>query len=571
MRVNYRTDGASLYILTAMQGSILSNRYLIAEEIGIGGMGSVFRATDLRTGGEVAVKVPHTFLARNVEYMERLRREAQIAASVYSPRVVRVMDFYEHEGTPYLVMEFVPGETLADIARQRGRFTMPETLAVGLEVARALDAAHVKGVIHRDLKPQNIKLVDGEVKVLDFGIAKGEGFANVTSASVFMGTPEYCAPERGEGEGDIRSDIYSLGVILFEMHEGHLPFQAATPLALMKKHETEPPPPLTGEVPEGFQEIIARCLAKDPADRYQTPRELVQALRSVADLPSGTIPTEVAADGLAKTIIQPRLTESGEVIQTAAAPVETPTSEGAAVATTTAVDATEPLPSRPARSKKLLPIVGIVVAVILGGAVAAFVLLNRGGDDDTQANSGAFTNGAAATVTAGSPTTPGPQPTTPRNADSPVGPPLLAPGEEKPLVNVGRVEFDLSGNGCPGVKTVLQPRTIKAEASGRVVVAFTVEVPRVEGVECVVDYGSDATSGVMVLQTRSASGSATQARNTGGSGVAVTGAQDIYGAEPVSGEWWWDRGVDLNGDELTLLRMPQGSEVPLFRLPLLRR
>jgi serine/threonine protein kinase len=560
----------SLDILTAMQGTILSNRYLIAEEIGIGGMGSVYRATDLRTGGDVAVKIPHTFLARNVEYMERLRREAQIAASVYSPRVVRVVDFYEHEGVPYLVMEYVPGETLADIARRQGRFSLAETLAVGLEVARALDAAHAKGVIHRDLKPQNIKLVDGEVKVLDFGIAKGEGFANVTSASVFMGTPEYCAPERGAGEGDIRSDIYSLGVILFEMYEGHLPFQAATPLAMMKKHESEPPPPLTGDVPEAFQEIIARCLAKDPADRYQTPRELVQALRAVADLPSGTIPTEVSADGLGRTIIQPRLTDSGEVMQTAAAlDVELPSGGNTVPATAAVAAESEAMP--PSRSKRLLPIIGIVAAVLIGAAVAAFILLNRDGGDDTQANTGAFTDGAVATVTAGAPTTPGPQPTAPRSDDTPVGPPLLAPGEEKMLANTGRVEFDLSANGCPGVKTILQPRTIKAETSGRVVVSFTVEVPRIEGVECVVDYGRDATSGTSVLQTRTASGGTSQARNTGGSGVAVTGAQDIYGAAPVSGEWWWDRGVDLNGDELTLLRVPQGSDVPLFRLPLLRR
>ncbi|MGD9890553.1 MAG: serine/threonine-protein kinase [Dehalococcoidia bacterium] len=553
-----------------MQGSILSNRYLIAEEIGIGGMGSVYRATDLRTGGEVAVKVPHTFLARNVEYMERLRREAQIAASVYSPRVVRVVDFYEHEGVPYLVMEYVPGETLADIARQQGRFSLAETLAVGLEVARALDAAHAKGVIHRDLKPQNIKLVDGEVKVLDFGIAKGEGFANVTSASVFMGTPEYCAPERGAGEGDIRSDIYSLGVILYEMYEGHLPFQAATPLALMKKHETEPAPPLTGDVPEAFQEIIARCLAKDPDERYQTPRELVQALRKVADLPSGTIPTEVSADGLVRTIIQPRLTDSSEVAQATSTPVAEPPS-GQTTLAASATAAVEPATQPHRRNQRLLPLLGIVAAVLIGGAIAAVVLLNRDGGDETQANTGAFTDGTAAAVVTSAAATAGPQSATPRSGDAPIGPPLLAPGEEKQLVNAGRVEWDLTPNGCPGVKTVLQPRTIKAETSGRVVVSYTVEIPRVEGVECVVDYPSDAASGIMVLQTRKATGTSTQVQNSGGSGVAQTGARDIYGIEPVQGEWWWDSGVDLNGEELTLLRIPPGSDVPLFRLPLLRR
>src|SRR5262249_21442748 len=131
------------------------------------------------------------------------------------------------------------------------------------------------------LKPQNIKLVDGEVKVLDFGIAKSEGFAGLTSASIFMGTPEYCAPERGDGLGDIRSDIYSLGVILFEMHEGHLPFQGLTPIAVMKKDDNEPPPGLSGDVPAAAQAIVDRCLAKKPEDRYHTPRELAQDLLAV--------------------------------------------------------------------------------------------------------------------------------------------------------------------------------------------------------------------------------------------------------------------------------------------------
>jgi serine/threonine protein kinase len=261
-----------------MQGTILNNRYLVAEEIGSGGMGNVYRATDLRTGGTVAVKIPHAFLARNEEYLERLRREAQIAASLYSHRVVRVMDLDTYEGLPFLVMEYVPGETLNEVLRERGRFTLAETLLIGLEVARALEAAHAKGIVHRDLKPQNIKVSDREVKVLDFGIAKAEGFSGLTANALFMGTPEYCAPERAEGQGDIRSDIYSLGVILFECYEGYLPFQALTPIAVMRKHQSEPPPPLSGDAPPRARQIVARCLAKKPEDRYQTPEELIQDL-----------------------------------------------------------------------------------------------------------------------------------------------------------------------------------------------------------------------------------------------------------------------------------------------------
>jgi hypothetical protein len=208
---------------------------------------------------------------------------------------------------------------------------------------------------------------------------------------------------------------------------------------------------------------------------------------------------------------------------------------------------------------------------VLGGAAAAFLLVGRDGGDGGDTTAGAFTDGAAATVTGGLPSTPAAQATTPANADAPVGPPLLTVGEQRQLTNVGRVEFDLTDRGCPGVKTILQPTAIRAEASGRVAISFTVEVPRVQGVECLVDYAPDGNAAIMVLQTRLPTGRVDQARNTGGSGVAITGAEDIYGEPPVQGEWWWDRGVELNGESLTLLRQPPGSDVPLFRLPLLSR
>ena len=374
-----------------MQGTILSNRYLINDEIGIGGMGNVYRAVDLRTGGDVAVKIPHAFLARNPEYMERLRREAQIAASVYSPRVVRVVDLDTHEGVPYLVMEFVPGETLADTQRHQGRFTLADTLNLGLEVARALDAAHARGIVHRDLKPQNIKLVEGEVKVLDFGIAKAEGFANVTSASIFMGTPEYCAPERADGLGDIRSDIYSLGVIMFEMHEGRLPFQAPTPLALMKKHEAEPPPPLSGEVPPSVQAIIARCLAKSPDDRFQTPRELVVALRAALDVPM-TLPATAVPDGVAPTIRQAVAVEGETDILPPTvllgAPAPGPRTAAAmppTVAPSPATGAAGAAIAPPARRRPALLAGGVALVLLLGAATAAWLARGGGSGGDTPA------------------------------------------------------------------------------------------------------------------------------------------------------------------------------------------
>lgn len=188
-------------------GDILSARYLLNDELGAGGMGTVFRAVDLRTGGQVAVRVPHASLSRDRTFVERFRREAQVAAALHSPRVVMVTDYAEHEGLPYLVMEFVPGESLADRLSAGTALPAGEALSVALEVARALDAAHASGIVHGGLKPQNIRLTaSGDVKVVNFGIARRASQPGIT------------------GDGDIRADIYSLGVVLYQMLSGHVPF-----------------------------------------------------------------------------------------------------------------------------------------------------------------------------------------------------------------------------------------------------------------------------------------------------------------------------------------------------------
>jgi len=515
-----------------MEGTILANRYLVNEEIGAGGMGSVYRATDLRTGGQVAVKVPYALFARSAEFVARLEREAQIAASIASRRVVRVLDLDRHNDVPFIVMEYVPGDTLADVIRERGRFTIAETLTVGLEVARALDAAYAKRIVHRDLKPQNIKLVNGEVKVLDFGIAKGEGFTNLTAASMFVGTPEYCAPERVTGPGDIRSDIYSLGIIMFQLYEGDLPFTATNPFAVMRMHEMQPPPPLSGTAPDPVRRLVARCLAKDPADRFETPHDLIEALRMVLDSPSGALLVPAPPDGDRPVVAQPRLTDSDAT----PIPAATLATEPAPLATVAA-----PALPAPPGGRSVLFIVVIAAAVVgVLGAVAAISLITRGGGEDSS-TAGQDTSGTAAA-------------------------PLLAPNDEQPL-NGGQT-FTL----CPGVSTNLALRSIRAEPTGRTVVAYTVETPTVPGVDvCDVNHAIDSDCNCVALETRDATGRVTEARNTGAGGVAASGATNMYGAGQFSGEWWFDRDVDLRGDELTLVRYPPGGEAPLYRIPLLRR
>ena len=261
-------------------GDILSKRYLIQAELGSGGMAVVYRAVDLHTGGTVAIKMPHAYLLRDDFFIQRLKREAEIAVHLHSSRIARVTDIGEHQGAPYLVLEFVPGESLAAVLVRQGALPPLEALAIGLDVARAMQTAHEHGVVHRDLKCQNIYLTPaGDVKVLDFGIARQEGLTNITTASVFLGTPEYAAPERAEGAGDIRSDIYSLGVVLYETLTGALPFMGSTPWKMMELHLTASPPRLPDTVPAVARTVVERCLAKDPGDRYQTPAELAVALR----------------------------------------------------------------------------------------------------------------------------------------------------------------------------------------------------------------------------------------------------------------------------------------------------
>lgn len=302
-----------------MNGQILAGRYLVGEILGSGGMGAVYRGVDLRTGGPVAIKIPHPWLTVDTDFITRLHREAQIAAALVSPRIVKVIDFDWHKGRPFLVMEYVPGKTLAEVLSERGALTWQEATRIALEVARALDVAHRNGIVHRDLKPQNIKILDdGDVKVLDFGIARAESLPSVTAASVVVGTPQYMAPERLGGptddpadatvsRGDVRSDIYALGVILHEMLTGRPPFQAGSHWAVIRAHLSDPPPPLPDTVPAAVQEVVRRCLAKRPRDRFQTPAELVAALRAL----TVTAPIEATPVASALAATDERLVDTG--------------------------------------------------------------------------------------------------------------------------------------------------------------------------------------------------------------------------------------------------------------------
>jgi serine/threonine-protein kinase len=259
-------------------------------------MAEVYLTVDRQLGREVAVKVIRERFAEDERFVKRFRREARAAASLSHPNVVAVHDVGVHQGSPFIVMEHVPGRTLAELVRDGGPMDPGRVAEIGEAVARALGAAHTAGIVHRDVKPGNVMVTaDGRVKVLDFGIARALRWTPLTDTPAVQGTAEYMAPEYVRGEGaDPRSDMYSLGVVLYELLAGRPPFTGDSPLQVAYKHLEEAPAPpdvVRPGLPAGLTAVVMRCLAKDPGDRYRRAEELAADLgRLQAGRPAATAP-----------------------------------------------------------------------------------------------------------------------------------------------------------------------------------------------------------------------------------------------------------------------------------------
>ncbi len=354
-------------------------RYEIIDELGHGAMGSVFRAKDPAMDRIVALK---TILTANLvsdqsgEFRQRFYREARAAGALAHPGIVPVFDVGEHEGMPYLVMEFVKGQTLASAMKTGERASLDRVCEIGQQIADALGYAHRNGVIHRDIKPANILMTSREAygeerpKITDFGVAKLTA-GEITTTGQMLGTPAFMPPEQFTGSPiDGRADLFALGVILYWMVTGEQPFAGETMTAVSYKIvHTEPIPPakLNPAIPAAFDAVILKCLAKSPADRYQTGDELAQALAELRTnaKTSGmhtVVPQAIAVGGdSAPTSLPPRSGKTSIPPSAAQPPAQTP-------------------PAKPGKplDKKLVLIVAAVVLLVAAAAGGGFMLMHRG-------------------------------------------------------------------------------------------------------------------------------------------------------------------------------------------------
>lgn len=354
-----------------MIGKVLKGIYRVYDKVGTGGFATVYLGRNLQTNEIVAIKVLREEYTQEPRFVKRFRREAHLAQSLQHPKIVRVLDYGVEDGQHFLVMDYVEGKTVAQIIHERGPLPLDQALSIVIQTCQALDHASRAGIVHRDIKPQNLMVTpDGMVKVMDLGIAKGAALATMTQSGHFMGTPRYISPEMAKGQKtDIRSDLYSLGIVLYEMLTGRAPFEAESPWAVLRDQIETVPRPLTAfrrGLPAWLETVVAKTLAKEPADRFQTPAEMLVALQAK------------------RRVVTPA---------TATPPPEAPTIAGPAVRVVT-----------PAPERRLSPLLlavlvaALALVVVMGGVGIASMIKSRSAGSVVSATK------PAQTVLAGVPT-----------------------------------------------------------------------------------------------------------------------------------------------------------------------
>jgi tRNA A-37 threonylcarbamoyl transferase component Bud32 len=342
---------------------VLNDRYEVDKPLGRGGMAQVFRGTDRVLGRTVAIKVLDQKHRNDAKFVTRFRREAQSAAGINHPNVVSVFDTGSEDGLHYIVMEYVDGETLDDVLVREKALPAHRAVAIAEPVARALEAAHQKGMVHRDVKPGNIMLDrSGTVKVVDFGIARAAADDTLTQTGIVLGTAAYLSPEQAQGVAvDPRSDVYSLGCVLYEMLTGRKPFTGDSALAIAYKHVREDPTPpsqVNPDIPPELEALVLTAMAKDPAQRFPSGGAMQEALSAAA---TGEMPA-MAAVGAEAT---------------------EPLPGGDTAVMTTPETAPGPPPERPDRWWLPWLVIGVILVALIVLGFLAF-----GGDEPRRAGAG---------------------------------------------------------------------------------------------------------------------------------------------------------------------------------------
>ncbi|RJP28463.1 MAG: Stk1 family PASTA domain-containing Ser/Thr kinase [Actinobacteria bacterium] len=344
-----------------MLGEVFNQRYRLKEKLGSGGMADVYLADDLLLNREVAVKVLHAQYASDPAFIQRFRQEAQSAANLNHPNIVNIYDWGNEGDLYYIVMEYVEGRDLKEILRSEGRLLPERAAEIAAEVCAALQFAHRGNLVHRDIKPHNIFITNtGQVKVMDFGIAREGNGGGITQTGMVMGTPQYISPEQAQGLAvDGRSDIYSLGVVLYEMLTGQVPFDDPNPVTITYKQVREDPMPpsvIDPEIPATLEAIVMKAMSKNPANRFQNAQEMkADLLRFLEGMPVSATP------------VLPEATYAGAA---AAAPV---------------AGGTRKWPWIAAAAAAVLIITAIILALVLGGDGGSVEVPNLQGMTEQQA------------------------------------------------------------------------------------------------------------------------------------------------------------------------------------------
>jgi len=280
------------------------NNYQIISKIASGGMSEVYLADDISSGKKVALKILDAKLSVNPEYLRRFKKEASICQQLDHKNIVKIRSFGTFEESYYIAYEYIEGITLDKLIRQKD-LTITEIENISIQILEGLSFAHSKNIIHRDIKPSNIMIEDGTVKILDFGIAKQELSVTVTKTGLFMGSPHYVSPEQIEGHDiDYRSDLYSFGIVLYEIIEGKVPYSADTPWGIIRAHLDKNIPEITKDIPIYLKEIVLKCMSKRKEDRFKSANEIISVIKNKEEIGSKTVIIKKEWEKLEKVLVK---------------------------------------------------------------------------------------------------------------------------------------------------------------------------------------------------------------------------------------------------------------------------